>query len=72
MQRRHQPGDDAVGLGEDVAPPQLGHAPVERRHLRQPAAQHNDVRIDQVDHPGEGARQAVAVELEAFGGLAIA
>src|SRR5215831_2708990 len=64
VQRRQQPGDDTVGLGEDVASPQLRHARVDRLHLRQAAAQHDDVRVDEIDDVGQRPRQPVAIELE--------
>ena len=60
------------GLGEDVALPQLGHALVELGHARETAAQHDGVRVEDVDDPGQRARQPVAIELHVLGGLGIA
>src|SRR5690242_6082554 len=51
-------------LGDRVALPQGGDGAEEARVVRDAAAEDDDARIDEVDDAGEGAREAVGVEVE--------
>ena len=45
--------------------PQAGHPLVEALDVRQPAPQHDHVRVEDVDHPRQGPRQALLVARQA-------
>ena len=66
MNWRHQPSVDAVG--KHVARPQFGHGVVEATDVGNPAAEHDDVRVEQVDHTGERTRQSFFITHQ--GGIA--
>ena len=51
----------AHGVGEHVAIPDRGHGGVQALELGQAAAEHDRLRIEQIDHRGEPARQAQLV-----------
>ena len=55
-------------IGEHMAFPEPGHCVVQPRDIRQPAAKHDDVRVEDVDDHREGARHPVAVAIEASPG----
>ena len=60
--RADQARDDMVR--ENVPRPEPRHALVEAIDVRQPAAEHDDVRIDEVDDAAERARHAIFVSFE--------
>src|SRR5918996_6586423 len=59
VERRHEAGLDRVG--EDVAVPDRGHGAIEALQLREAAAEHDGVRVDQVDDAGERPGEAVLI-----------
>ena len=71
MHRGQQPRAQGIlaARGEHPAPPQRGHLRVQPRQRRQAAPEDDDVRVQQVDHAGQGARQPLRVALQ--GGLAV-
>src|SRR5581483_8185265 len=53
-------------VGEDVALPEARHVGVQALDVREPAAQHDHVRIEHVDHARSRARKAFDVARERF------
>ena len=73
MQAGLQAGAGRVnGAGEHPARPQCRHLRVQVRQPRQPAAQHDDIGVEQVDDVGQRARQTLrtAVQPGAAGDVA--
>src|SRR5204863_3372294 len=65
-------------VGEDIAAPQARHVAIEALDIGEPAAEHDHVGVEKVDHPGERAREALdiaadrlAVEERHFAGAAL-
>ncbi len=74
MPGRQQPRAHCVAAGaEDPWAPQRGHLLVQMAQARQAAAEHDHVRVQQVDHRGQRLRQppGVAVQRGAAGGVAL-
>src|SRR5258708_22198378 len=70
MTRRHQRRRNVVG--KHIIVPERGDAIVEPRDLADPAAEDDDVGVEQVHHGGEGAGEPVLVAGEAGLGTGIA
>ena len=62
MPGRHETGRH--GVGEDPAVPELWNASIETLYLGETAAEHDHVRVEEVDDRGESAGESVFVAME--------